>query len=146
MAGMFNRLQEEIAHQDKVAGLSTVDLLDMAPDTRRIIQLLMRRGELSLEAIADALGPDGTDTEALASRLGDIAQQGFILAREHDGQTFYHTAFGRRRQQAVPLDLWAMLTERADALEEAGDPGDPGDPDDSNDPETADGPSGGEAP
>lgn len=139
MAGMFNRLQEEITHQDKVAGLSTVDLLDMEPDTRRIIQLLMRRGELSLAALAEALGPDGADTEALASRLGNIARQGFILARERDGQTFYHTAFGRRRQQAVPLDLWAVLTERSEALTEAGDPGDP------DDPEAADGPSEGEA-
>jgi len=125
MAGMFNRLQEEIAHQDKVAGMSTVDLLDMAPETRRIIQLLMRQGELSRDAIAQALGSDGADLEALAALLGDIAQQGFIVAREREGQTFYHTAFGRRRQQAVPLDLWAVLTERADAPEPSGDPDDP---------------------
>lgn len=114
MAGMFDRLQQEISHQDKVAGLSTVDLLDMEPGTREIVQLLVRRGELSLGAIAEALGQGGADPEALTARLAAIADEGYILPRERDGTTFYHTAFGRRRRQAVPLDIWDMLAERAE--------------------------------
>lgn len=114
MPGLFDRLQEEITHQDKVAGMSTVDLLDMEPGTRQVVQLLMRRGELSLAAIAEALGPDGQDLEALAARLQEVAGQGFIIRRDREGEAFYHTAFGRRRRQTLPLDLWAMLADRAD--------------------------------
>ena len=123
MAGMFDRLQQEISHQDKVAGLSTVDLLDMEPGTREIVQLLVRRGELSLGAIAEALGPGGADLEALTARLAAIAEEGYVLPRERDGTTYYHTAFGRRRRQAVPLDIWDMLAERAEEGSEAAEAG-----------------------
>lgn len=114
MPGLFDRLQEEITHQDKVAGMSTVDLLDMEDGARQIVQLLMRRGELSLAAIAEALGSEGQDLEALTTQLQDVVGQGFILRRDRDGEAFYHTAFGRRRRQTLPLDLWAMLADRAD--------------------------------
>lgn len=131
MPGLFDRLQEEITHQDKVAGMSTVDLLDMEDGARQIVQLLMRRGELSLAAIAEALGPEGQDLEALATRLQDVVGQGFILRRDRDGEAFYHTAFGRRRRQALPLDLWAMLADRAD---------EPAMPEDTDGAQGADGP------
>ena len=89
--------------------MSTVDLLDMEDGARQIVQLLMRRGELSLAAIAEALGSEGQDLEALATRLQDVVGQGFILRRDRDGEAFYHTSFGRRRRQALPLDLWSCL-------------------------------------
>lgn len=123
MAGMFDRLQQEISHQDKVAGLSTVDLLDMEPGTREIVQLLVRRGELSLDAIAEALGQAGANLEALTARLAAIADEGYLLRRERDGTSYYHTAFGRRRRQAVPLDIWDMLAERAEDGSEAAEAG-----------------------
>lgn len=115
MPGLFDRLQQEITHQDKVAGLSAVDLLDMEPFARRVIQLLARQGDLDLAAIALALGDDeGAGAGGLEGRLEELVAQGYLLRREQEGRTRYHTAFGRRRRQDLPLDIWGMLAERAD--------------------------------
>lgn len=118
MPGLFDRLQQEITHQDKVAGLSAIDLLDMEPFARRVIQALARQGDLDLAALAQALanaqGDDAAPVADLETRVEALVAEGYVLRREHAGRTIYHTAFGRRRRQALPLDLWAMLTERAD--------------------------------
>lgn len=117
MPGLFDRLQQEITHQDKVAGLSAVDLLDMEPFARRVIQVLARQGDLDLAALARALTDVGGDDAApadLQARLDALVDEGYVLRREVEGRSVYHTAFGRRRRQSLPLDIWGMLADRAD--------------------------------
>jgi hypothetical protein len=123
MPGLFDRLQDEIQHRDKVAGLSPVDLLDMPDAPRRILLLLMRQGEMTLPALAAALGPDGEDAAALEAALADLARQAFVLRREVAGQApSYRTSFGQRRRRDLPLGLWSMLEGRVDEGGEEGEP------------------------
>ena len=116
MSGLFDRLQDEIDQRDALGGVSAVDLLDMPPNLRRLVQLLTRSGPLPAAAVGSQVGLDDAEVAAL---LAALAAKGHVRAEEVDGVVVYRVAFGRRRARAVPLDIWQAL---ADRTQEDGDP------------------------
>ncbi|MCB0217202.1 MAG: hypothetical protein H6648_06045 [Caldilineae bacterium] len=108
MAGLFDRLQQDLEQREKMAGISPVDLLDMPDDLRTLVLLLSRKGELPLATLCELAGL----TEAEATHLlGALEEKGFVLGREIKGVPHYRTYFGQRRRREVPLDIWASLSE-----------------------------------
>ena len=108
MAGLFDRLQQDIEQRDKMAGISPVDLLDMPDDLRTLVLLLSRKGELPLVTLCELSGLSEAEATSL---LGSLEEKGFVLGREIKGVQHYRTYFGQRRRREVPLDIWASLSE-----------------------------------
>ena len=106
MAGLFDRLQEDIEQRDKMAGMSPADLLMMPADEVAIIQVLARRGDLSLEAIVEAL--DLPEEEVLAT-LDRLREQGFARPLELKGGKVYRTYFARKRKSSSMGNIWDSL-------------------------------------
>lgn len=55
MAGLFENLRLEIETRQSVKGITLADLLDLSPRLRRLINTIIRRGEMSLIEIASEL-------------------------------------------------------------------------------------------
>ena len=53
MASLFDRLQSEIEARQRMEGITPADLLDLSPELRRIINMIMRQKEMGLAEIYD---------------------------------------------------------------------------------------------
>ena len=67
MPGVFDRLQAELNSRERVDGINAADLLDLSPELRRTVQLIMRRKQMSLAEIILEL--DMTPSEAKKGKI-----------------------------------------------------------------------------
>ena len=115
MAGLFDRLQEDLDQREKMAGLTPADLLELPDDERKVVQTLARRGDLSLPELAEHIGRPEAEIAATLERL---REKGFARALEIHGRTVYRTYFGRRRASGVMGGIWDKLAERTSGAED----------------------------
>ena len=106
--GLFGRLHADLEQRERMAGMTPADLLDLPQDERRVVQVLARRGELSLDELAASTGLDPAGVEALVESLSG---KSFVRVAEVRGKRTYRTYFGRRRVGQVPLDIWQKLSD-----------------------------------
>jgi len=111
MAGIFDRLQAEIEAREKAQGISPVDLLDLSPELRRIVNLITRRGEMSLAELVLELDMKPSEAKQL---LNSLVEKGILKAFEVRGELRYKTYFARRRRREVPLNIWEALSEKVE--------------------------------
>jgi predicted transcriptional regulator len=109
MPSLYDRLQDEIDRRTVQPGLNPADLLELAPDVRRLVQDIARRGDASAAELAPALG---VTVEEAASLLGDLEQKGLVRGQGEGAVRRYQVDFGRRPAREVPLDIWAALSDR----------------------------------
>jgi hypothetical protein len=112
--GIFGRLEDELTARDKAAGLSAVDLLKLPEAQRRLVQWLMREGEMGSAAVVAHVGQD--EATALAT-IRALVEQGFVRETVVRGEARYSTRLGSRRKRSVPLDVWAALTDKIRGVE-----------------------------
>ncbi len=106
MTGMFDRLQTEIETRQRVEGITTADLLDLSPELRRIINMILRQGEMSLTEIVFELDMKPSEAKGL---LDTLVEKGYLKAFEVKGEQRYKTFLARKRRREVPLDIWEAL-------------------------------------
>lgn len=111
MPGLFDRLQEDLEQREKMAGMSPADLLLLPDDEVAVVQLLARRGDLSLEAITAALDLPAEEVQASLDRL---RERGFARPIELPEGAVYRTYFARKRKSAGMGSLWDQLAERVE--------------------------------
>jgi len=111
MAGLFDRLQAEIETRQRVEGITPADLLDLSPALRRIINLVIRRGEMSLGEIVREL--DVRPSE-VGEMLDALVEKGYLRAFEVEGEQRYKTFLARKRGREVPLNIWEALGSKVE--------------------------------
>lgn len=111
MAGLFDRLQTEIERRERNEGLSAIDLLEMEPETRRLVQSLARRGALSISEISELLSLPVEDAQAVVDGL---VAKGAVAQVELRGEVRYKVYLARRPGQEIPLNIWAALSEHTE--------------------------------
>lgn len=111
MAGLFDRLQDEIARRDPQSGISPLDLLDMSPELQGVLQLLARRGALPASDVAAALSLPEAEATSL---LDDLVAKGHAGTEVVDGVNLFRAQFGRRRARTVPEGIWQALTDKVE--------------------------------
>ncbi len=121
MAGLFDRLQEDLEQRDKMAGMSPADLLMLPDDERRIVQALARRGDLSLDELVAHLD---SDVDAVRATLAVLREKGFARELDIKGRTIWRTYFARRKPSSALNSIWANLAEKTDVSAEADASGD----------------------
>jgi DNA-binding MarR family transcriptional regulator len=109
MAGLFDRLQDEIERRERNEGLSPMDLLEMEPETRRLVQTLARRGALTSGQIAELLGMPIAEVQAVVDGL---VAKGMVQPIEVRGEVRYKAYLARRPGQEIPLGIWVALSDR----------------------------------
>ena len=107
MAGLFNRLQDELDARDKNEGLSPIDLLDMPDSLTAIINQIIRKNGMKLEDIAEELGQS---LQATKKTLDELVEKGYIRQIEVRGEEIWYKAqFGRKADKALSLSIWSAL-------------------------------------
>ena len=107
MAGLFNRLQDELDARDKNEGLSPIDLLDMPDSLTAIINQIIRKNGMKLEDIAEELGQS---LQATKKMLDELVEKGYIRQIEVRGEEIWYKAqFGRKADKALSLSIWSAL-------------------------------------
>lgn len=115
MAGLFNRLQDEIEARDSQAGLSPIDLLDMPDQLAAVINKIIRRNGMKLEDIAKELGQPPNQTK---STLDELVDKGFVRRVEVRQEIWYKAQFARKADKVLSSTIWSSL----DAVVEEDEP------------------------
>jgi DNA-binding MarR family transcriptional regulator len=111
MTGIFDRLQTEIETRQRVEGITPADLLDLSPELRRIINMILRQGEMSLTEIVLELDMKPSEVKGL---LDTLLEKGYLKAFEVKGEQRYKTFLARKRRREVPLDIWEALGSKVE--------------------------------
>jgi len=106
MAGLFDRLQDEINSREQPGGLSPVDLLDMPPTMASIIKKIIRKNGMKLSEIAAALNKNPEETQ---QALDELVAKGFIRRVEVKQEYWYKAHFGRKADKTLNQSVWAAL-------------------------------------
>lgn len=111
MAGLFDRLESELeARQRLEEGITPSDLLDLPPELGRVINMIMRRGEMSLTDVIMELDARPSEAKGLLDRL---VEKGYLRTFQIKGELHYKTFFSsRRRGRGTPLSVWDALTDK----------------------------------
>lgn len=106
MAGLFNRLQDEIDARDQGEGLSPIDLLDMPEALAEVINHIIRKNGMKLEDIAEELG----DTiEKTQNTLDELVEKGYVRRVEVKEEIWYKAQFGRKADKTLSMSIWSAL-------------------------------------
>jgi len=111
MAGLFDRLQSEIETRQRMEGITPADLLDLSPELRHIINMIMRRREMSLTEIVLELDMRPSEVRGL---LDTLVEKGYLKAFEVKGELHYKTFFARRRAREMLLNIWDALSDKVE--------------------------------
>lgn len=106
MAGLFNRLQDEIDSREKEGGISPVDLLDLSPTLATVIREIIRRNGMKLADIAAALDQS---TEEIQEALDELVVKGYIRRVEVRDELWYKAHFRRKADKTLDKSLWSAL-------------------------------------
>ncbi|MFB0534170.1 MAG: helix-turn-helix domain-containing protein [Anaerolineae bacterium] len=109
MAGLFDRLQSEIETRQRMEGITPADLLDLSPELRRIINMIMRRREMSLAEIVLELDMRPSEVRGL---LDTLVEKGVLKTFEVKEELRYKTFFAPKRVREVPLNVWEALSDK----------------------------------
>jgi DNA-binding IclR family transcriptional regulator len=111
MDGLFDRLQAEIETRQQVEGITPADLLDLSPELRRIINTILRQGEMSLTEIVLQLDMRPSEVKDL---LDTLVEKGYLRAFEVKGELHYKTFLAHKRGREVPLNIWEALGSKVE--------------------------------
>ncbi len=108
MAGLFDRLQEEIDTREQQAGISPVDLLDLPPALATVIKKIIRKNGMKLAEIAAALNQNPEETQ---KALDELVEKGYIRRIEVQKNIWYKAFFRRKADRATGHSFWSALDD-----------------------------------
>ena len=109
MPGMFDRLQAELDSRERVEGINAADLLDLSPELRSTIQLIMRHKQVSLSEITLELDMKPSEVRQLLDTLVD---KGYLKTYDVEGEPHYRTFLAPKRGRKVPVNIWDALSDK----------------------------------
>ena len=115
MAGLFDRLQDEINSREQPGGLSPVDLLDLPPTLANIIKKIIRKNGMKLGEIAAALDQSPEETR---QALDELVDKGYVRRVEVKQEFWYKAHFGRKADKTLNQSVWSALDQVIEEEEE----------------------------
>ena len=108
MAGLFDRLQDEIDSREQGGGLMPIDLLDLPPTLATIIKQIIRKNGMKLPDIAAALDQTVEDTQ---KALDELVDKGYVRRVEVKNEFWYKAHFGRKADKKLDHSVWSALDQ-----------------------------------
>ncbi len=108
--GLFGRLQGEINAREISPGLSMSDILAMPETLGRLVNWMMRQGQVDLPGVAGFLGQD---ENAANKTLKSLIAKGFVRELDIRGSTFYRIRLAPKRARKSTSDIWKALEDKA---------------------------------
>lgn len=107
MPGLFDRLQGELEAQEKAAGLSMSDVLELPDPLRRLVNWMMREGEVTFSQVAAFVAQEET-----RRMLNTLMERGFVREMASKPEAHYRIRLARKRGKEIPLNVWDALQEK----------------------------------
>ena len=99
MSEAFDRFRQEIEACAAVEGVTSLALMSLPENIRRALNLLIRKGPQTAEALAEALGVTSDEMRQLAEAL---EAKGFLLSNAPDNPPLYRPRLARTRELRPP--------------------------------------------
>jgi len=111
MDSLFDRLQSETETRQQVEGITPAGLLDISPELRNIVNMILRQGEMSLAEIVSQLDMKPSEVKEL---LETLVEKGYVRVFEVKGEKRYKTFLAHKRRREVPLNIWEALGSKVE--------------------------------
>jgi predicted ArsR family transcriptional regulator len=97
----FDQLKQAIETCAKSEGLTSLALMGLPDEVRKLLNKMIRKGPLSASDLANEFGLSGEQTQQL---LGLLEARGFVNARQPEGEaaTVYQVRLARTRELGSP--------------------------------------------
>jgi len=91
-----------------LSGLEAADLLELAPEPRRVMVLIMRQRQMTFQQVYSTLDMQPSKVQTLLDTLVD---EGYLQVSEKDGEVFYRASLARKRGRELPLHIQRALDD-----------------------------------
>ena len=116
MSGVFDRLEKELEIRKREEGISPLDLVDLPPELRRIMRMMLREVLMkysdlceAVESMPESQRMSGADLDAA---LDELVRQNWLV-RYGDGELVsYKVNLRRRAGSQLDQDIWSALGDR----------------------------------
>jgi hypothetical protein len=116
MSGVFDRLQKKIDDKRKEGGISVLDLAELPPALRKIMQLLLRRITMNTAQLHEAIDQFPEDERlthaALDEALKKLLDQAWLIQIGAGERAIYKVNLRRRAGSHLPETIWQNLDSK----------------------------------
>ncbi len=113
---VFDRLQQQLDIQKREQGISALELMDLPPNLRRIMKMMLREivmKYIHLVQAVEELPPANRLTQAeLDEALKMLVAQNWLIANGEGEFLSYRVNLRRKAGSALDRDIWATLGDR----------------------------------
>jgi hypothetical protein len=113
---IFDRLQRQLDIQKREQGISALELMDLPPQMRRIMKLMLREVVMKhihlSQAVADLPEKDRMTQSELDSALKTLVEQNWLIANGEGEFLSYRVNLRRKAGSALDQDIWVALNNR----------------------------------
>ena len=113
---IFDRLQRQLDIQKREQGISALELMDLPPNLRRIMKLMLREVVIKYihltQAVAAFPEANRMTTAELDAGLQTLVEQNWLIACGDGEFLSYRVNLRRKAGSALDQDIWAALNAR----------------------------------
>lgn len=118
MAGIFDRLQNELDNQQQEGGITALDLTELPPLLRRIMRLMLREVEMDYPSLVKAVRkiPEAdqlTETE-IDQALESLCKKTWLIRRGQGEIVSYRVNLRRKAASTLSQGIWSALDNKID--------------------------------
>lgn len=95
MSDAFENFRREIEACPATEGVTSLTLMNLPENVRRVLNTVIRKGPQSAEALAETFGVNAAEMRALAEAL---VAKGYLLTSAHDTPSLYRPHLARTRE------------------------------------------------
>ena len=116
MAGLFDRLQNELDDRDKEGGITALDLADLPAPLRKIMRLMLRKIEMDypslLQAVEAMPEKDRMEKAELDQALDELSKKSWLIRRGEGDSVTYKVNLRRKASSTLVDGIWASLDDK----------------------------------
>ena len=113
---IFDRLQRQLDIQKREQGISALELMDLPPNLRRIMKMMLREVVMKYIHITQAVAafPEANRMSQgeLDAGLKTLVEQNWLIASGDGEFLSYRVNLRRKAGSALDQDIWAALNSR----------------------------------
>lgn len=113
---IFDRLQRQLDIQKRENGISALELIDLPPNLRRIMKMMLREVVMKythlVQANAELPAANRMTQNELDEALKALVEQNWLIANGEGEFLSYRVNLRRKAGSALDRDIWAALNDR----------------------------------
>jgi hypothetical protein len=126
MAGIFDRLQNELDDRESEGGITPLDLADLPAPLRKLMRLMLRKVELDYDSITEAVEgmpeADQMSKEDLDLALEELRKKGWLIKRGEGESVSYKVNLRRKASSTLSGGIWGTLDDKIDQQKSDAEP------------------------